>query len=193
MRVVPMGATGTGITAVQRILGVPESGEMDEATMEAIMAWMKKKGVPGAPTVATIKMIIEAGKPSDDMQEDMEVGESAGSPENMAEAAQQVVESNNTGVPTQKSAGEEIAKAMDLIKSKGPIYHFVGDSSRTPLWIVGTSPEGVEVEFPEREGESESMLMTTDELEKCDNPEKHYAEIQKSLEEGMAYEHRSCA
>ncbi len=58
MRAIPRGAGGEGIKRVQHILGVEETEEYDDATEEAIKDWMAKRGTPGIPTIATLKMLL---------------------------------------------------------------------------------------------------------------------------------------
>lgn len=57
-RAIPRKAGGEGIKRAQHILGVEESEEYDDATEAALMAWMDKKGVPGLPTLATLKFLL---------------------------------------------------------------------------------------------------------------------------------------
>lgn len=57
-RAIPKKAGGEGIKRVQHLLGVEETEEYDEATEEAIKDWMAKRGTPGIPTIATLKMLL---------------------------------------------------------------------------------------------------------------------------------------
>ncbi len=57
-RAIPRKAGGEGIKLAQHLLGTEESGEYDDATEAALMAWMDKKGVPGLPTLATLKFLL---------------------------------------------------------------------------------------------------------------------------------------
>lgn len=57
-RAIPRKAGGEGIKRAQHVLGIEESGEYDDATEQAISEWMAKKGVPGIPTLATLKLLL---------------------------------------------------------------------------------------------------------------------------------------
>lgn len=166
---VPIGTEGPGITRLQHILGIEETGEFDEATATAVVEWMTAKGVPGRPTLATIKLILAEG----------EVEEGPEEPVN--EVAPEVV------APAEKSASQEeeatSEEALNLWKSKGVIYHYAGDSSKTPLWVKEVTNKDVLVEFPPTEegAEAEVANVGLDEIYKCDNPDTHVAELAKKF------------
>lgn len=55
-----IGTEGPGITKLQNILGIEETGVYDVKTHELFVLWMKDKGVPGTPTLATLKSILSS-------------------------------------------------------------------------------------------------------------------------------------
>lgn len=57
-RIIARGTTGAGVLKLQHTLGVEETGKYDDATAEALSRWMADKGVPGTPTIATLKSCI---------------------------------------------------------------------------------------------------------------------------------------
>lgn len=174
MMEIPEGTEGPGITKLQHILGIEETGIFDEATLAAVSEWMANKGVPGRPTLATVKLILTEGDKS------VEAAQAQPAPETTTEAM----------APAEKSASQEeeasTEEAVSIWKAKGAIYHYVGDSSKTPLWVREVTKKGVVVEFPAgSEEEAETTDVSLDELVKCDNPDSHYGQLVKDYPSAM--------
>ena len=172
MMEVPDDTEGPGITRLQHILGIEETGTFDEATRVAVSEWMTGQGVPGKPTLATIKLILSEG--------DKSVEAATQQPE-----TQPVQGSDQAAMATPEvqtpPAQEAITKeAVSMWKSRGSIYHYSGDASKTPLWLKDTHANGVTVEFPPGEdGTAETADVSTGEIYKCDNPDTHYEQLAK--------------
>lgn len=178
---IPDGTEGPGIIMLQNILGIPETGKFDSLTKKAVKEWMSNKGVPGVPTLATIKLILSEGdkssekekaQPKSDKPASQEVAPSPQPADKVQEA--QPAESGGSG----SVGGQE--ESMKMWKSKGAIYHFNGDSSKTPLWVKELGQDHVIVEFP-ASNESEAPVAKVDlnELYKCENPDTHYEKLVK--------------
>lgn len=54
------GTTGEGILRLQNILGTVEDSSYGPRTEAALMEWMKDRGVPGIPTIATVKLVLSS-------------------------------------------------------------------------------------------------------------------------------------
>ena len=173
---VPDGTEGPGIVALQHKLGIPETGKFDKLTKKAVQEWMSEKGVPGKPTLATIKFILtEEPKPVEAPQ-----APEAQAPTTDPQQAGQV-QAEAPGDTT----GQADPEVMKLLKSRGPIYHYNGDSSKTPLWVKELGADKVTVEFPpSMDGESEVAKVDLAEIFKCDNPDTHYEAMAKDYPAG---------
>lgn len=175
---IPKNAEGAGVVALQNKLGIPESGKYDKHTDRAVREWMAQKGVPGKPTIATLKLILkedeatsESGQPTNPQEPAM--AQAQKQPEAAQEAAQEGANED----------GQEVSKeAVELWKKKGTIYHYKGDKSKTPLWIkdVDLKKDALTVEFPpSKDGEPEVATVYKEELYPCENPDHHHETLAK--------------
>jgi len=174
---VPDNTEGPGITMLQHILGVPETGKFDVLTKKATQEWMATKGVPGKPTLATIKHILT----EEPKAVEQKAATAQPAPQDQAPTSEQPgqVQEAQAGPDAGQSGSEEVIK---LLKSKGPIYHYHGDSSKTPLWVKELGTKDVTIEFPQgkdAETEAEVAKVELAELYKCDNPDAHYEKLAK--------------
>lgn len=172
---IPEDTEGPGIFMLQHILGVPETGKFDALTRKAVREWMANKGVPGTPTLATIKLILSEGDKSGEKEKAQPKSEQPSGAE-MAPSPQPPDQVQEAAAP--RPAGQE--EAMKLLKAKGSIYHFNGDNSKTPLWVSELGKDHVIIEFPPTDGgEAATAKVSLDELYKCENPDHHYETLTK--------------
>ena len=165
---IPKGTEGPGVERLQKFLGIPITGVYDDTTDKAVRMWMENQGVPGKPTLLTIKLILA--------EAESELGEQETESEH-AEGDDEEVTKEQPEENLQVASGQE---ELDAVwKSKGAIYHYVGDDSRTPVWISELHADGVVVELPSAD-EGELVKVYLDELEKCGDPDSHYPDLVKN-------------
>lgn len=176
---IPPNTGGPGIVSLQHILGLPETGKYDANTERAVRQWMKRRGVPGKPVLATIKLILAEGSSSvESPQPPAFTGEEPQAPA-PTQQPQEVQEAAG-GPEAGPGAGLGQEEALKMFKSKGSIYHYDGDTSKTPLWLKEANKDTVVVEFPPNgEGEAETAEVSLSEIYKCKNPETHYEALVK--------------